>query len=47
LFIVPIGYTLLRRKPPSLHSLDARFAAEAAGAQSTIAHAPGETSHHG
>ena len=31
LFIVPIFYTLLRRKPPSLHSLDARFAAEAAG----------------
>ncbi len=31
LFIVPIFYTLLRRKPPSLHSLDTRFAAEAAG----------------
>ncbi|MSP05613.1 MAG: efflux RND transporter permease subunit [Acetobacteraceae bacterium] len=31
LFIVPIGYTLLRRRPPALHSLDARFAAEAAG----------------
>jgi multidrug efflux pump subunit AcrB len=42
LFIVPIGYTLLRRKPPSLHSLDARFAAEAAGAQTT-----GEPGHHG
>jgi multidrug efflux pump subunit AcrB len=28
LFIVPIFYTLLRRKPPTLHSLDARFAAE-------------------
>ncbi len=32
LFIVPIFYTLLRRRPPSLHSLDTRFAAEAAGA---------------
>ncbi|HEX4174029.1 MAG TPA: efflux RND transporter permease subunit [Acetobacteraceae bacterium] len=31
LFIVPIFYTLLRRRPPSLHSLDTRFAAEAAG----------------
>ena len=35
LFIVPIFYTLLRRKPPALHSLDTRFAAEAAGAQTT------------
>jgi multidrug efflux pump subunit AcrB len=35
LFIVPIGYTLLRRKPPSLHSLDTRFAAEAAGDEGT------------
>jgi multidrug efflux pump subunit AcrB len=40
LFIVPIFYTLLRRKPPALHMLDARFAAEAAGAENT-----GETSH--
>ena len=32
LFIVPIFYTLLRRRPPALHSLDTRFAAEAAGA---------------
>jgi multidrug efflux pump subunit AcrB len=32
LFLVPIFYTLLRRAPPSLHSLDQRFAAEAAGA---------------
>jgi multidrug efflux pump subunit AcrB len=31
LFIVPIFYTLLRRKPPTLHMLDTRFAAEAAG----------------
>jgi len=30
LFIVPIFYTLLRRKPPMLHALDERFAAEAA-----------------
>jgi multidrug efflux pump subunit AcrB len=35
LFIVPIFYTLLRRQPPSLHSLDSRFAAEAAGAHTT------------
>ncbi len=35
LFIVPIFYTLLRRKPPSLHSLDTRFAVEAAGSQGT------------
>jgi multidrug efflux pump subunit AcrB len=35
LFVVPIFYTLLRRKPPSLHSLDRRFAAEAAGAHTT------------
>jgi multidrug efflux pump subunit AcrB len=35
LFLVPIFYTLLRRKPPSLHKLDQRFAAEAAGASST------------
>jgi multidrug efflux pump subunit AcrB len=40
LFIVPIFYTLLRRKPPTLHTLDVRFAAEAAGAGHT-----GETSH--
>ena len=32
LFLVPIFYTLLRRAPPSLHTLDQRFAAEAAGA---------------
>jgi len=31
LIIVPIFYTLLRRKPPSLHALDAKFEAEAAG----------------
>jgi multidrug efflux pump subunit AcrB len=35
LFIVPIFYTLLRRKPPSLHSLDSRFATEAAGSHGT------------
>ena len=40
LFIVPIFYTLLRRKPPTLHTLDVRFAAEAAGAAHT-----GDTSH--
>ena len=31
LFLVPIFYTMLRRKPPALHSLDQKFAAEAAG----------------
>jgi multidrug efflux pump subunit AcrB len=41
LFIVPIFYTLLRRKPPTLHTLDVRFAAEAAGAESTGEHAHG------
>jgi multidrug efflux pump subunit AcrB len=33
LVIVPVFYTLLRRKPPRLHQLDSQFAAEAAGAQ--------------
>jgi multidrug efflux pump subunit AcrB len=37
LFVVPIIYTLLRRKPPSLHTLDARFAAEAAAGGETEA----------
>lgn len=32
LVIVPIFYTLLRRKMPALHTLDAQFAAESAGA---------------
>jgi multidrug efflux pump subunit AcrB len=40
LFIVPIFYTLLRRSPPTLHLLDARFAAESAGAAG-----PGAISH--
>jgi multidrug efflux pump subunit AcrB len=31
LFLVPIFYTLLRQSAPSLHMLDARFEAEAAG----------------
>ena len=31
LFLVPVFYTLLRRKMPSLHMLDERFAAETAG----------------
>jgi multidrug efflux pump subunit AcrB len=39
LFIVPIGYTLLRRKAPSLHTLDSRFQAEAAGAEGMGDHA--------
>jgi multidrug efflux pump subunit AcrB len=39
LFVVPIGYTLLRRRTPSLHTLDQRFEAEAAGT--------GDATHHG
>lgn len=35
LVIVPIFYTLLRRKPPRLYQLDAKFAEEAAGALSS------------
>jgi Cu/Ag efflux pump CusA len=31
LFLVPIFYTLLRQSTPGLHTLDARFEAEAAG----------------
>lgn len=31
LLIVPLIYTVLRRKPPTLHQLDARFEAEARG----------------
>jgi hypothetical protein len=43
LFIVPIGYSLLRRAPPTLHGLDRRFAVEAAGAESNS----GDTTRHG
>jgi len=32
LFLVPVFYTLLRNKMPMLHTLDQRFALEAAGA---------------
>jgi len=45
LFIVPIFYTLLRRKPPTLHMLDTRFAAEAAGAADAEEPPPGEPLH--
>jgi multidrug efflux pump subunit AcrB len=31
LFVVPVVYTLLRNKMPTLHRLDARFEAEARG----------------
>ena len=42
LLIVPIFYTLLRRKPPRLHELDRQFAEEAAGADAHAqAHAKG------
>jgi multidrug efflux pump subunit AcrB len=34
LFLVPIAYTLLRKKPPNLHTLDQRFFAETGGAAS-------------
>lgn len=37
LFIVPIFYTLLRRKPPRLHELDTQYAIESAGAASAQA----------
>jgi hypothetical protein len=36
LFLVPVIYSLLRQRPPSAHSLDARFAAETA----TLSDAP-------
>src|SRR4029453_6717213 len=39
LFLAPIFYTLLRQKMPMLHTLDQRFAVEAAGAST------GETAH--
>jgi len=38
LFIVPVFYTLLRRKPPRLHELDRRFAEEAAGTAAMTGH---------
>jgi multidrug efflux pump subunit AcrB len=41
LFIVPVIYTLLRKKPPSLYELDQRFAAEAAGAVGSTGEGPG------
>src|SRR5581483_5246870 len=41
LFLVPIFYIILRQKPPARHTLDQRFAAEAAGA-STGGFAHGE-----
>jgi multidrug efflux pump subunit AcrB len=50
LFIVPIFYTLLRRKPPTLHMLDTRFAAEAAGETASATDAdepPSGEPHHG
>ena len=33
LFIVPVVYSLLRRKPPTLHLLEERFQREKAGAE--------------
>jgi multidrug efflux pump subunit AcrB len=38
LFIVPVFYTLLRRKPPRLHELDQRFTEEAAGSSAMSGH---------
>lgn len=38
LFLVPIFYTLLRQKLPALHTLDERFAAEAAGSTGEKTH---------
>ena len=34
-WLVPIFYTLLRKQLPTLHTLDKRFEAEAAGATSS------------
>jgi multidrug efflux pump subunit AcrB len=34
LFVVPVGYVILRQKPPTAHELDKRFAEEAKGAAS-------------
>jgi multidrug efflux pump subunit AcrB len=34
LFVVPVGYVILRQKPPTAHELDKRFAKEAKGAVS-------------
>jgi multidrug efflux pump subunit AcrB len=46
LIIVPIFYTLLRRKPPRLHELDAQYAIESAGAASALsASAHASTAH--
>ncbi len=42
LFIVPIGYSLMRRKPPALHALDERFRAE-----TSIPHTVDGGAHHG
>jgi multidrug efflux pump subunit AcrB len=38
LFLVPIGYVMLRRKPPSLFELDRRFEAEAAATRGVGGH---------
>ncbi len=46
LVIVPIFYTLLRRKPPTLHELDRKFAAEAAGlVEPGVVHADNTAAH--
>jgi multidrug efflux pump subunit AcrB len=45
LFLVPIFYTLLRQSAPGLHTLDARFEAEAAGASPASASPEGVTPH--
>ncbi len=39
LFLVPIIYTLLRRKPPTLFELDRRFVEESAGSSGSASHA--------
>ena len=38
LFLVPVVYTVLRKKPPRLHELDKRFFEETAGAMGGAAH---------
>jgi len=38
LFLVPVVYTILRKKEPNLHRLDQRFREETAGALEGMAH---------
>jgi len=44
LFVVPVVYSILRKKPPVLHELDAKFEQELAVA--TVEHQGGRQDHH-